>query len=266
MQKLENPKKIIIKSNSLVEASYRLSIQEIRVVLLAISNANQEKKEITDKDFYLVTAKDYSNLTGIALKASYQELRKATDRLFHRVITISNSPTGEKLEKPIRTRWTQADIEYSEGEGSIEFLFSTPIIPYLSQLSKVFTTYNIEHIGGLKTPNSIRLYELLSQYRNIGYREIEISFIREALELIDSKTNKPKYPQYKELKRRIIDPAIASINQLTNLKISYIPIKEGRSVKQLKFQICDTSSDNFLQQNAFPGESYSQAKKRLTTT
>ena len=252
----------ITKANSLIQASYKLSIQEARIILLAISKINPKQK-ITDKEFYTVTAKEYSELTGV--KNSYKELKKVVDRLFDRKVTITHEPNSTKpLERPIKTRFIQAEVEYLEEESQISILFSTMILPYLSQLSKCFTTYKLKDIGQLDTFYSIRLYELFSQNISIGYRVITLEQLRNDLEL------NSKYESIKDLKKRVIEPSLTSINKKSNLSISYENIKKGRSIFAFRFEIKSSINntslpitDQDILDRARPGESWDEVKKRL---
>ena len=249
----------VIRSNSLIEASYRLSIQEIRVILLAIQKAQTSSKAITDDTFYPVYANELASFSGE--ENSYKLLKKVGEHLFERTLTITHDPNGNKLTPPIRTRWIQSDRLYSNGK--IEIRFSKDIVPYLSQLSKMFTKVNLKNIEGLTTAYSYRLYELLLQHNYKGARTLTINDLREHLLL------QTKYEQFKELNRWIIKPSIASINEHTDINVTYNTIKQGRKITALEFSIQKKHSSKsheqniFIQQNALPGESYHQAKKRL---
>ena len=251
-------KNLVIKSNSLIEASYRLTIQEMRVVLLAITSANRTDSPITQDEFYQVTAEDFSRLSGRELKHSYEILKQVSDKLFDRVLTLTRDPEGNPLDPPIRTRWVQSDRAYKN--ASIAVKFSSEVVPYLTQLSRVFTVYDINQIGKLSSPYAVRLYELCIQYLSIGSRELSLQRLRECLEIGD------KYKSFKEFKRNVLVPSLNAINESTDLVVSCAPLKKGRSIVSLFFYIelkYPKLDSKQIQKNARVGESWKDAERRL---
>jgi plasmid replication initiation protein len=82
---------------------------------------------------------------------------------------------------------------------------------------------------------AIRIYELLSQYRSIGKREISIESLRGMLEL------GKRYPLSADLKRWVIDTAVGQINEHSPLNVSYEQIKTGRKVTHIQFTFREKS-------------------------
>ncbi|MGM0609283.1 MAG: replication initiation protein, partial [Candidatus Muiribacteriota bacterium] len=76
-----------------------------------------------------------------------------------------------------------------------------------------------------------RLYEILKQYQVTGRRVIEIKELRWILNIENS------YKQWNDLKRKVLDIAEREINEHTDLKISWKPIKTGRKITALDFKI-----------------------------
>ena len=266
-----NLKTQVKKSNALVEASYRLSIQEIRVVLLSISKAQSGNAEINDKDLYTITAQDYTEYSGLSLNMAYRDLIIAQNQLFDRKITLYKTPKGEILETPIRTRWIQADAKSSKGSGMIQIQFAEKVTPYLSLLNKNFTYYELQSIAKLSNAYAVRIYEMLAQWRTTRKTPIiSIETFREMLDLQES-----KYEKFYDLKRRIIQPSLDIINgnaDYSDIKnVVLTQIKTGRRVTDIQFQWSVSHqkenvniTDEFIKNNARAGESWEQARKRLT--
>ena len=255
----------ITKANSFIEASYNFTLVEMRVILIAISKINS-KEDISDNKFYDVSALEYSYFTGIEIKNAYTELKKTISRLWDSSVLLTQTANGEELSNYIEARVIQSRIKYMEGEGKVSIKFSSEITPYLSQLKSQFTSYHLSEISGLKKFNHIRIYEMLTQYKNTGKRVDSIDQFRHYLGLNKNPNiinSKDKYPLFKDMQKYIIKPAIEEINKQTNLNVSYLKHTKNRKVTHLEFIIKDKRSDTYIQQNALPGESYSQAKKRL---
>jgi len=111
----------------------------------------------------------------------------------------------------------------------VTLTWSDQILKYISQLNEQFTTYRLGSVGRLQSTYSIRLYELLMQFNRTGDRVINLSDFRELLQLKD------KYPQYRDLNKRVITPAVKELNQRSDLEIKFESLKSGRKVVSLSF-------------------------------
>lgn len=275
----------VYKSNALIEASYRLSLQEQRILLACISKVDRSQP-ITDEQMYRVTAKDLAGLSNTSLDGTYTELKEAADTLFERRLTIYEQANDGKPTK-LTLRWVQA-ARYVQHEGAVELRFGHDILPYLTELSRRFTKYALSDIAQMNSAYAIRLYELLMQWREIGKREVSIDWLRERLDLTE------KYPATKDLKRWVLDPSIEQINTHTPIKLKYEQRKTGRKITHITFTFTQKktatrakigpsktktagkggatgSAGDFvmgiaksvIERNANPGESYEQCAARL---
>lgn len=221
----------VYKSNAIIEASYRLTVQEQRVLLACIVQIRKDEP-LTDEKMYEVSVNDLADMTGVKRDFLYKELKKATESLFERKIWIHKEPNGDtKPKAPLVTRWVQT-AQYLAGEGAIRLRFSKEILPYLNkQFEGFFTRYALTDVVKMDTSHSIRLYELLAQYVKTGQREITLEQLKNWLLLED------KYKTAYDLKRYVIDPSVEQINKITPLKISYEQKKRGRSIHSLLFKV-----------------------------
>ena len=113
--------------------------------------------------------------------------------------------------------------------GLLEFDLNYNVIPYLVEINKNFTEYQLHYLLSLRSSHSIKLYKLLYQYKNIGKRKFAVSILKEQFGL------SKKYSQYKDFKKKVIIPSILQINELTDLMVDYTEIKVGRKVDELEF-------------------------------
>lgn len=218
----------VYKSNALIEASYRLSPIEQRIMLACISQVRRDQ-QITDEVLYSVSAADISALTGNSSKSVYEDLAKAALRLKRREVWIKQESNGKgKRPRTLITGWVQSII-YIESEGRVELRFTKDMLPYLTQLTEQFTRYALADVAQMTSSHAIRLYELLCQWRGIGKREVEIVWLRESFQLGE------KYPAIKDFKRRVIQPAVDQINEHSPLWVKWDQRKTGRRVTHLTF-------------------------------
>jgi len=225
---------LVYKSNALIEASYRLSVYEQRIILACIAQVRRDSP-LSDQQLYSVSAQQIADMTGTQLGTAYQNLKSASERLFDRRVTLHEAPNGKSGGKERLTRWVQT-VEYQEAEGMVALRFGTDMVPYLSQLTEQFTRYALADIACMESAHAIRLYELLCQWRDAGEREVTIDWLRKAFQL------ERKYPAIKDLKRWVIEPAVKQINEHSPLWVKWDQRKTGRRVSHLMFTFGEKAS------------------------
>lgn len=222
-----NTTPLVYKSNALVEASYRLSVYEQRIVLGCIAQVRRDEP-LTDQQLYTVSAQQIAKDAKISVDRAYQHLKTASERLFRREVTLHEAPNGNGNAKERLTRWVQT-VEYREAEGMIALRFGTDMVPYLSQLTEQFTRYALADVAHMDSAHAIRFYELLCQWRSAGQREVSVEWLRKAFQL------QGKYPAIKDFKRWVIEPAVEQVNEHSPLWVKWDQRKTGRRVSHLIF-------------------------------
>lgn len=264
---------MVYKSNALVEASYRLSVQEQRLVLACIGQVRRDEP-VTDEVLYSVSAADLAGISGMAVGDAYKELKDAALRLKRREVRLTQEPNGKgKKAKVMITGWVQT-IFYIEGEGRVELRFTKDMLPYLTELTRQFTKYALADVAKMTSAHAIRLYELLAQWPE-GHRVVPLSELRSWLQLEE------RYPLMAELRRCVIEPAVAQINEHSPLTLTWSQRKTGRKVTHLEFKYAPKKkpgktpngaqpkrkggklSDAEIARKARPGESWEAARTRL---
>lgn len=224
----------VYKSNKVVEAGYKLSLNEQRLVLSCIAKVNSSKR-LSATESFEVTAKEFSDQFRISLDKSYQTLKEVSEQLFERYVIIDNPNPTDKTLKYTKTRWISS-ANYHPDAGKVSLVFAPFIIPYLSELQGQFTFYLLENISSMNSIYAIRLYELLMQWKTTGKREIEIDWLKKQFELEN------KYSSIKDLKKYVLDPAVKDINTHSNYQVSWIQRKTGRRVTHLTFEFSEKQS------------------------
>ncbi|MCE5251369.1 replication initiation protein, partial [bacterium] len=212
----------MVKSNYLIEASYRLSLQEQRLILLMVS---QIKPEDQSFHIYRIAVKDFNRIVGITSEGSYQRTKELTKKLLERSMQII------KDKSVLQITWLSS-AEYFEGKGYVELSFDPKLKPYLLQLKEFFTRYRLRHVIRLKSSYSIKLYELLKQYETIGKRSFTLEELRKKLGLKDE-----EYPLYANFKQKILSKVQEELNATTDLSIHFHERKTGRKVVGIVFRI-----------------------------
>lgn len=263
----------IVKSNHIIEASYRLSVAEQRVILSAISQVRRDKP-VTDEVLYSVTAAEIAQLCGTDPNTAYRDLQNAAERLQTRRVSLILEPDGVTIRSKRRrvTCWVQT-VDYIDQEGRIEMRFGKDILPYLTGLQREFTRYALSDVAKMTSAYGIRLYELLAQWPE-GHRVVALEDLRNWLQIEN------RYPAIKDFKRWVLDPAVEQINEHSPLMLTWSQRKTGRRVTHLVFDYAPKAAakavgkstakrklekltDADITRLARPGESWESARKRL---
>jgi plasmid replication initiation protein len=215
---------LVVKSNKFIEASYRLGLVEAKIILKLASLIKRDDKTFVD---YHIPAHTLMKEIGLG-ERNNDDLMQATENLVSKVASI------EESDGILQVSFLASAKYYKRGpkRGMIRFRFDPSLKPYLLQLKEKFTAFRLENTLNLRSVYSIRVYELLKQYENLGERKISLQEFRKRLEL-----KKTEYSLYANFKNRVILPAQRELKQKTDISFEFEEIKEGRSVAELKFFI-----------------------------
>jgi plasmid replication initiation protein len=218
----------ITKSNYLVQASYRLTLNEQRLVAQAISMVDPRRPLKAGENKFTILASEFAKTWNIPLKQAYEAMDDAAAKLYER--TIKTADPANKTRESIR--WVSS-VKYWDAEGKVTLGFSLEVLPYLTKQRSQFTSYFIQNVSQFSTPITFRLYEMVSQFRSTGTLHITLDAIRDALMLED------KYTVFADFRRRVLDPAIENINTSSDLTVTWEPKKTGRAITGLLFTIVE---------------------------
>lgn len=253
---------LVVLDNKLIRASYKLTVNEVRLILVAISQMPKGDEPVDPKKAYYITKDDFVRL-GVEPKNVAREIRSACSDLLSRTLTIK-TPIGD-----LGTHWVHNVLhfksevferlkkKYPESDDDAEFINSLrlhnlmdslpiiassddnliarvvlheDVIPYISQLKQQFTQLMIDDVAGFSSFYSYRIYLMMMQFQSTGYCKIHLNTLREALDLND------KYEATKDLKVRVIDTAVDEINEKSPYKVKYEMLKTGRKFTHLELK------------------------------
>lgn len=220
-EKVEN--QLVVKDNELItRASYNLTMEEQKLLCYVIS-----KIKPTDKEFerYTISAMDFAELCGIDKRHIYRDFKKMVESFEQKAQWIKIDDNNIYFR-------VFSEAEYNESKGSITVVINSRLKKYLLNLQSNYTKYELWNILSLKSKYSIRLYELFRSYSYQKEKEFDVEQIKSLL-------CAEHYTLYANFKQRVLDKAIAEINEYTDLIVSYKTKQEGKShrVKSLTFYI-----------------------------
>lgn len=225
---------VVVKSNRLIEASYRLTLNEQRLILYAICRCREEQKGLFPDAPILITAESFGKrFSGIGETNVYSQLKEAMDALYERSVTLYETDEDTGMEQVTRTRWL-SKASYIDGAGRVKIVFTPDVIKYITRLEAEFTSYQLEKVGNMTSAHAVRIYEILAQHREIGNRTLNLKWLREALQI-----EPDEYKLTSNFVRKILDVAVDQINKHSDLTVSYKPVKTSRAITDFAFKIKD---------------------------
>lgn len=220
---------LVVKDNALINASYNLDLVEQRLILLAIVEARDSGRGINANDPLEVHAESYVNQFNVARQTAYQALKDACKDLFVRQFSYQEINKRGNVEN-VLSRWV-SEIRYIDDEATVKLIFAPAIVPLITRLEEQFTKYELQQISNLSSAYAVRLYELLIAWRSTGQTPIiELAEFRQKIGVLDD-----EYTRMGNFKDRVLNLAIAQINEHTDINVQCQQHKKGRNISGFSF-------------------------------
>jgi plasmid replication initiation protein len=247
---MNKDKNVVTLSHELTRAVYGLSLNEKRILLkgAALLDTYGGSDQILE-----INAGDCADFYAMEKKGAYGALSAACERLWDRTLLLKDGT---------RMRWV---ITSKYQGGSIFLKFHPDLNPHLLDLQTRFTRYLLTRASSFKLMYTWRLFELIMQFKRTGVLRIDLAEFKEILEI-------PEYysTDFSRVRLKVIEPAVKEIREKDGLKVIWSPIKKGRTVVALEFKFPVENQvevfkvdEKSIKENARPGESYEDVKKRL---
>ena len=246
---------LVVKSNKLIEASYRLGMNEQRIILYSICRCREEQKGLFPDLPVTITADAFAKqFPSIGRGNVYQQLKDAMDALYERSVTIHDVDPDSGYARVKKTRWV-SEAAYVDGAGNVQVIFTPEVIKYITRLEGTFTSYDLEKVGNMTSAYAVRIYEMLAQHRDIGNRTLNLKWLREKLQI-----GPDEYKLTADFKKWVIEVAVDQINKHSDLTVSYKPMKTGRAITDFAFKIKDKDKDRKAKAASAPADQAYRAK------
>lgn len=215
---------MVVKSNELIrKARYDLNISELKTLAYIFSKIKPTDQELQD---YTFSIKEYCQICGIDYKngANYIYIKKSIKALRDKSFWLIDEKGNDVL-----VGWL-SKARINKGSGKITVRLDEDIQKYVIGLFDNFTQYELLSTLPMKSSYSFRIYELLKSYAFTGSHTFDIDELKNIL----AATN---YVNFKDFRRYALEIATKEINLYTDLEISWQPIKKGKKVIAVKFDI-----------------------------
>jgi plasmid replication initiation protein len=221
---------LVVKTNQLNSALQNLSLPEIRIVQLAIVDARETNTGLSTDKPLRIDALRYAEMFETTRQNGYKRMKEAEETLFNRRFSYIDD-NG----KVVKSRWIQ-QVRYLDDEGAIELVFTLAVVNSISRIDGAedfFTSYLLEQTASMDSIYSVRLYELLVQWKAAKQTPMfALDKFRDQLGV-----GIEEYKAMNDFKKRVLLVAIDEINEKSDIKVSYEQVKKGRSIAGFKFKV-----------------------------
>ena len=240
---------LVVKTNYLNTVLQNLTLVEIRIIQLAIVDARETGKGLSTDTPLRIDAMRYAEVFNTTRQNGYLMMKDAEETLFNRRFSFLDDD-----ERTVKSRWI-SQVRYLDDEGAIEVVFTPAVVKGITRIDgaeEFFTKYLLEQTARMDSNYSIRLYELLVQWKKAGKTPLfELEQFRGQMGL-----GVNEYKRMCDFKRRVLDLAVEEINEKSDLKVSYEQEKKGRRITGFKFKIITKSKPEQPQKRTVSRDAY----------
>jgi plasmid replication initiation protein len=225
-------------SEALRQANMKEIEMEISMFLFAKMTKSHENETV-----YHLNMKELQNLTGHSY--NLKNYIDACKRLREITFVIDR-------EKSILVTGLLNDADFIKGKATVEVTISRKLKPYLMDLFSNYTEHQLFSMLRLKSKHSKKIYMYLCQNRPIkGYirntlEGINLKTFKEKTGYINSETGEEIYTNYGIFNQQALKIAKKEINEVTDIRFAYKPVKWGREVVALDIDIENKKNDEII--------------------
>ncbi|MBU5618078.1 replication initiation protein RepM [Psychrobacter sp. TAE2020] len=226
----EDEMSLVVKTNRLNTVIQSLSLAEIRLIQVGIIDSRDKNQGLSADKPLRIESSRYAEAFGVTRQTAYEVMLSAEKTLFERQFSFI-----DEYNDKVKTRWI-SQAKYIKGQGAIEIIFTPAVVNEITRIDgkeEFFTQYLLCQTAMLNSVYSVRLYELVTQWRaakKTPMFDLEIFRGQLGLGVTD-------YKKMNDFKKRVLDLAVNEINDKTDLKISYEQVKEGKKIVGFKFKV-----------------------------
>jgi plasmid replication initiation protein len=228
---------IILKQhNKVTEARYDMSALEKNIVYMVMAQLRDD--DPLKKKYFVSIEELKQKLRKMGKEIDLSLLLEATGKLVTRVYQFDEGDEGDYLQLSLF-----GSVTYLNNTGLIEIELSPEVRNYLFNLKFDFTSYQLNSALNLRSKYSKRIYEMLSQHKEVGLFNISVLKLKERLKIIDPATKTDKHKNWSSFSRDVLEISRKEINKKTELKVTYTLKKTGLKYTDIEFHIVKKDSE-----------------------
>jgi plasmid replication initiation protein len=220
----------VTMANAITRSAHGLTLTEKRFIAAALAKTDStDTRGLMDERLQTVklSAMEYAETFAVTLDTAYEQLQAGAEALQQPKVIVELQ-TRRGTVKEVRS-WVITG-KYAKGEGTVEVRWHPDLVPFLFGLRKEFTTYKLKHAAAFRSIYSWRLFECLKSWQGAGKWTPTIDEFHDATEATPTAR-----ANFKELRLRVIEPAVKELREKNGLTVMWTPVKAGRKVVGLRF-------------------------------
>ena len=214
---------IVEKRNVLNELrSNNMTVQELRFFSIYLSKIDPYNKDTRCVRFPI---EDFQRIMGFG-KLNIGQLRASTDSLLCKIVHVPDEDG-----RGFRAFQLFKECHIFKGKDEkwyVEIDAHDKALPLMFDFKNRYFKYELWNALRLKSPNQVRMYEILKQYEKLGHRELTISELRELLGI-----GKNEYERWERFRVRVLDSCQQALKETTDICYTYERGKVGKGGKWL---------------------------------
>ena len=217
---------IIEKRNVLNEIrANNLSLQELRFFSIYLSKINPRDESTRIVRFPLA---DFQKIMGLG-RMNIAHFKAAIDGLLTKVVHVPDEKgTGMRVFQLFKESHI---YQNDNGDWLVEIDAHDRALPLMFDFKERYFKYELWNALRLKSPNQIRMYEILKQYESLGKREITVKDLRELLGIAE--TEYANRAGWSNFKKYVLDSCQQALKEITDISYTYERGKIGNGGKWL---------------------------------
>ena len=217
---------IVEKRNVLNELrSNNMTIQELRFFSIYLSKINPRDVSTRIVRFPI---EDFQRIMGFG-KLNLGQLRASTDSLLCKIVHVPDE-NGRGMRA--FQLFKECHIFQDElGQWVLEIDAHDRALPLMFDFKNRYFKYELWNALRLKSPNQVRMYEILKQYEGLGKRELLITELRELLGI--DKNEYAGRTGWSDFKKYVLDSCQQALKETTDICYTYERGKTGKGGKWL---------------------------------
>ena len=218
----------VTMANVIVRSAFNLNLSEMRLLSAALANTDAtDTRALTTESFWTVklSAIDYAKTFKVSLDTAYEQMEKAADRLLRHLV-VRPHPTRKGVT--LKHQWLSRG-EYEKGRGTVTLTWHEDIRPFVLGLRKEFTTYRLNQASAFRSVYTWYLWNTLKSWQGIGRWSPSLE------EFAVCMSAESYLGNFKEMRRRVLEPAVKELREKNNMEIVWEQVTEGRKTVGLRF-------------------------------
>lgn len=179
-------------------------------------------------------------VSELTRSGNVKPLRESLDGLMKKIVRIMHYMPEKAVFLEIGTPIIQ-EYQYEHGSSCVKLKISGRLLPQMIDLAKGYTKYSLDVAFQTSSPNTFKLYQYFSHFRDKKQIQCNVDTLRQWLQL------EGKYAMPKDIKQKILGPAILELKEKADVWFDIAErVTKGRKMIGWKFNIYTKKEEKSL--------------------